>query len=206
MIVVCGYDHYSSGHISIDKVSIRDHDYVAILNALLECNDRLYSYTMLIYTIVRYLYPHRKVSIEYGAEASDDDLPMTLDLFYLSYDWNGDNIEGYITICSADQLMDFVADDNLWRLEDLIESMPDIEDRLDELMSDYVAVTEIEPIGTDKYNIDPDDASYVIGSISLIKQYELYVTIFTELPPYPCGNRSRRYVNTNSDVDFIFPQ
>jgi hypothetical protein len=203
MVLICGFDHYSFDYLYLDDAnSIRDLDYISILNALLETKTRLPSYTMLIYTIVRYVHPHRKVAILYGAP-EEEDRPTDLDLFYLSYDWNGEIPDGYVNICSADELMEFISNGNVWTIDDLIVAVPQIEDKIDEIMSNYITVS-LMIANIEKYDISYDDAHFIIESISFIRQYPMYKKIFTLLPPYPCAQRSRRYIDRNSDVNFIF--
>jgi hypothetical protein len=197
MIMVDIWTHYQTVTMSGNSDSetydiITNKDYKSIIGLMFNNYDSHYSTVMLIYTIIRYKYPDRRVIILFREEYEEYE---DVELYYVSNDWNGYIPKGYKNICSAKEFMEYTMSYVPPTVEGIVSRWPQLSDYIDNLM-------EIHPNVDDAYdNHNPiyhgmDELSRIRLMESLVASYSypIYEKIFSHLPP-AYEPRSRRYID-----------
>lgn len=204
MILVSGWESYIAGSLYVRRRDLQYKLYRAILFNLSRSRKRIVSNVILVYTMVRYLYPHRKVGMFLSKK-------NVIELYYLDYNWNNDIPEGYTNIYNIEDLMRSIALYGaiynglipVWKYEDIVEKVPELKDRIRDMTSIHMGVMTISHEIVDELQLDAGIEVWMDVSISLIRDYNVYDRIMKDIPPYSSIRRKRRYTYGN-DVDFLF--
>jgi hypothetical protein len=207
MVLAIGYDSYMIELIDIEYTSLMNKEYITILESILRGSSEDVTTTMLVYTIVRYLYPHRKVGIFYRQPSRESEKNHSIELYYLDYNWNNDIPEGCTSISTIDELMksivlSFHTDSFLsltWKVEEVLDRVPDLEDGIEELISTH----PIQGVIGEAFELEEQLSYWVSDSLTLIRDFPIYDRIMKELPPYNSRYRVRTYTY-GEDTNFLF--
>jgi hypothetical protein len=203
MIMACGWEYFEMGYLTQTSKSVfAEKRYIEILDDIVNTGIIMDSYIMVIYTIVRFLYPQRKVIIVYK---TDQEEPR-LELYYVSRDWNGQIDEGYVMICTVSQLLTYMSayegGNYAVTMSDLVKRVPEVYDHIYKIYDNHMTLDELST-STYMRNVPERSIADIIISMNLMRQYPIYKKIFNRMPP-ACKSGSRRYIDSNSDSNFIF--
>jgi hypothetical protein len=209
MVLAIGYEVHILCTSGINYNDLHNKKYSSILRELVKKKITCYSsisFPLLIYAIVRYRYPDRKVCMLYSQLGIDGN-GSEIELYYLSSDWNGYIPKEYIPISTTQQVLEYLSictyHNLVWTYKDITDRVPEMEGRID--IEDptnedtlYLPYRIYKDIG-----LSSSILYWLEGSMALIRNIDTYSIIMDKIPPYSCKNRIRKYTYPN-DTDFFF--
>jgi hypothetical protein len=202
VVMILGWDTYTfnlgdpDNEITYEMLS--DNMYEDILEGLIgadHSDDG--SYHLLIYTIVRWLYPQRKVGI-FVDDKGD------INLYYLNIGWERMS-KDYTPICTGEELLERIyyisSHDHTPALtyEEVIERVPESKDFIDDMINGGDI-----PFITHGMRLDSEEEHWLLLSVLLIINRNTYIIILENLPPSSCKVSKERYMDYDIDINFFF--
>jgi hypothetical protein len=201
MTLATGYESYVFYGSQVGYTDLEDKDYSKILSILSRSKYNTISYVLLIYTIVRFLYPNRPTGIFYNKNQNQ------IQLCWLEYNWYSQIPKGYIPICTRSDLLKYMSlstDQNpVSKYNEIVDRIPEIEGRVKDLASTDSDTLFLPYTMSVDMIIDDNEQLWLEESMALYRNKHSYSKIMNDLPPYNCIDKKRRYTY-GGDTNFLF--